>query len=99
MGIRAALPVYKLARGGPAAQKRLRAISRPGDHHGYDDANTFFDFFDHAFGKCDNSLSCGVHHAVQRKSLGIVMSIVSNEAVLSTTLAKLLCCCVSDVIT
>ena len=45
--IRAAMEVYKLYN----AEENLRIIHRPGDHHGFDDVNTYLDFFDYGFGR------------------------------------------------
>lgn len=33
------------------ADDKIRLIHRPGDHHGFDDVNTYFDFFDAAFNR------------------------------------------------
>eukprot|EP01047_Picozoa_sp_COSAG01_P083677 COSAG01_NODE_17611_length_1137_cov_1.514451_1_plen_313_part_00 len=42
----ASAKVYQLL----GAGDKLRLIHRPGDHHGFDDVNTYFDFFDASFG-------------------------------------------------
>ena len=47
MGVRAAARVYALL----GAPERLRMIHRPGDHHGFNDVHTYFDWFDAAFGR------------------------------------------------
>ena len=45
--VRAAMEVYKLYN----AEENLRIIHRPGDHHGFDDINTYIDYFDYGFGR------------------------------------------------
>ena len=49
MNIRAAGKVYELF--GPTAKSKLRNIYRYGQHHGFDDITTYFDWFDRAFGR------------------------------------------------
>jgi pimeloyl-ACP methyl ester carboxylesterase len=51
--IRAAMEVYKLYQ----AEDNLRIIHRPGDHHGFDDVNTYFDWFDYGFGRLSTEFS------------------------------------------
>ena len=47
MNIKAVTPVFKLL----GAADNIRHLLRPGQHHGYVDVNTYFDWFDHAFGR------------------------------------------------
>ena len=47
--VRSAMEVYKLF--GTKAEENLRVIHRPGDHHGFDDVSTYFDWFDYGFGR------------------------------------------------
>lgn len=45
--IRSSMEVFKLFE----SEKNLTIIHRPGDHHGFDDVNTYFDWFDAGFGR------------------------------------------------
>jgi hypothetical protein len=50
--------VYKLL----GAEENLRNIYRYGQHHGFDDVTTYFDWFDKAFG-----IKTGYHSAINSK--------------------------------
>ena len=45
--VRSSMQVYKLL----GAEDNLTIIHRPGDHHGFLDVSSYFDFFDHGFGR------------------------------------------------
>ena len=49
--LRSAMNVYELYN----ATDNLRIIHRPGDHHGFDDVSTYFDFFDYGFDRLYSS--------------------------------------------
>ena len=51
--VRSVMEVYKLY--GVEKQENLRIIHRPGDHHGFDDVNTYFDWFDDGFHRLEES--------------------------------------------
>lgn len=54
VNLASAMNVYNLL-GGIDAEKNLRIIHRPGDHHGFDDVNTYFDWFDYGFGRLNGA--------------------------------------------
>lgn len=56
-GVRAALDVYALL--SAAAEEALTILHRPGDHHGFIDVHTYFDFFDAAFGRLSAGFPLG----------------------------------------
>ena len=49
--IHSAMHVYRLLN----ASGNLRLIHRPGDHHGFDDVNTYFDWFDFGFNRLNRN--------------------------------------------
>jgi hypothetical protein len=55
-GVRAARDVYALL---GAGEQSLTILHRPGDHHGYVDVHTYFDFFDHHFGRLSAGFPMG----------------------------------------
>lgn len=57
-GLRCHRQVYKLL----GAEENLRNIYRYGQHHGFDDVTTYFDWFDKAFG-----IKTGYHSAINSK--------------------------------
>jgi hypothetical protein len=55
MNHRAASEVFRLL-GHP---ENIRTIARPGDHHGYDDVHSYFDWFDHTFNRLTPGFELG----------------------------------------
>eukprot|EP00912_Choanoflagellata_sp_UC4_P000645 UC4_evm3s399 len=55
LNIKAVSAVYRLL----GQEERLRIIHRPGDHHGFDSVNSYFDYFDHHFARLSTSFDLG----------------------------------------
>ena len=55
-GVSAARDVFSLLK---APSGALTILHRPGDHHGFNDVHTFFDFFDAAFGRLSAGFPLG----------------------------------------